>query len=318
MKMNPWKPNIMMMPDGDAGGGTVGGTATSTTTTQTTDAGAGGGEAKTTVAEGKTLLTTPPATSTAQDWRASLPDDLKGDPSIKDIKSVEDLVKSHKNAQSFVGADKMVVPKADAKPEEWEAVYNRLGRPASADKYVLENKVELPKGMTENADLKKGMAASFHKAGLNQKQVDMLYADYNGLVGGIFAGRDEAVQADMSKRQEELKKEWKGAEFNENVDKARIAIVHFGGDDFLKLMDDTGLGNEPLMLRFCANVAKAMSEDRIMGKGGSDMRFGGMNVEQAKVRIAEIKKDPNFLAKDKNKDLVAEMGRLQLIVSGGK
>ena len=58
------------------------------------------------------------AGSSGGDWRASLSDDIRNDPSLASIQDVNGLAKSFIHGQRMVGADKVVIPKDDASPDE--------------------------------------------------------------------------------------------------------------------------------------------------------------------------------------------------------
>ena len=73
------------------------------------------------------------AGSSGGDWRASLSDDIRNDPSLASIQDVNGLAKSFIHGQRMVGADKVVIPKDDASPDEMNDFYNTV-KP-----YFLEN-----------------------------------------------------------------------------------------------------------------------------------------------------------------------------------
>ena len=85
-------------------------------------------------------------TGSSVDWKNALPDDVKTDPSLADIKDVGGLAKSYIHAQKMVGTDKISLPTENATPEEMSTFYDRLGRP----KEYEFSKAELPEGMDYN------------------------------------------------------------------------------------------------------------------------------------------------------------------------
>ena len=76
----------------------------------------------------------------SEDWKASLPDDIKGNQLIHNLESVEALAKTAIHAQSMVGADKVPVPGKWANDDDWNSVYTKLGKPENAEGYKLEVK----------------------------------------------------------------------------------------------------------------------------------------------------------------------------------
>ena len=90
------------------------------------------------VADQQTDNPSEPTQQQEVNWRESLPDDLRDDPSLKSIQDVPGLAKSFIHAQKMVGADKIPVPTEHATKEDWDAVYSKLGRPATPDDYKVE------------------------------------------------------------------------------------------------------------------------------------------------------------------------------------
>ena len=56
-------------------------------------------------------------------------------------------------------------------------------------------------------------------------------------------------------------KELGGAAFDENVRSAQKAIAAFASPELKTLLDSTGLGNHPELLKFCMRIGKAIGED---------------------------------------------------------
>ena len=77
-------------------------------------------------------------TPTSTDWKANLSDEIKADKSLENIKDIESLAKSYVHAQKLVGADKIPVPNKFATEKDWDAVYEKLGRPKDATGYKYE------------------------------------------------------------------------------------------------------------------------------------------------------------------------------------
>ena len=67
------------------------------------------------------------------DWKASLSDEIRNEKSLENISDIESLAKSFVHAQKLVGADKIPVPNKFATEDDWNKVYEKLGRPKSAD-----------------------------------------------------------------------------------------------------------------------------------------------------------------------------------------
>ena len=91
----------------------------------------------------------------------------------------------------------------------------------------------------------------------------------------------------------ELQQEW-GKEFDANIEAGRRAARQFGvGEEMLTKMENA-IGTKD-MLKFFANIGKGMGEDSFVD-GQSSGKFG-MSPEAARVRINNLKSDPNWTAK---------------------
>jgi hypothetical protein len=227
----------------------------------------------------------------AGDFKSGLPDELKNDPSLAPIKDLPGLVKSYVNAQKLVGRDKIALPGENAKPEEWAEVWKRLGRPETPEGYKLAKPSDLPKDFPFQEQIIQGFSKTAHELGLTPAQVTGLYKWY--LQGEVDAWtgmqRDQAqgVQA----AETALRKEY-GSAYEERVDAAKKILAQFGSQELLQQLETSGLGNNPLLVKFLANVAGQFSEDTLKGMGKS--RFNIKTPEEARADIAALKADKAF------------------------
>ncbi len=90
--------------------------------------------------------TTPAATPAAQptsSWKDSISEEYRADPSIEKFTEIDALAKSYINATKMIGQDKVAIPNKNSTEDQWNEVYDKLGRPESADKYSLNAKSEV-------------------------------------------------------------------------------------------------------------------------------------------------------------------------------
>jgi hypothetical protein len=64
-------------------------------------------------------------------------------------------------------------------------------------------------------------------------------------------------------------KEFGGAKFDENMVMAKTALKQFGSPELVKLLNDSGLGNHPELVRVFVRAGKAISEDTFVTGGQS-------------------------------------------------
>ena len=108
------------------------------------------------------------------DWRGSLPENLRTDPTIQKYRSLEDAAKGLVEQQKLMGRA-LFVPEKDEDTQGWDRVYEKLGRPADANAYTLPE-VELPEGMGFDAEFMRGLRELAHGSRFNQKQFNEVVA----------------------------------------------------------------------------------------------------------------------------------------------
>lgn len=94
----------------------------------------------------------------------------------------------------------------------------------------------------------------------------------------IQARQAETIQAARSMWAESAKsdKEFGGEKLTENLAVAKKALDTFGSPELRSLLNESGLGNHPEMIRVLYRAGKAISEDRFVGsgRGGKDTPRG--------------------------------------------
>ena len=94
----------------------------------------------------------------------------------------------------------------------------------------------------------------------------------------------EKVRADWAS-ESQSDEEFGGEALNENLNVAKQALDAFGTDAFKSLLQETGFGNHPEIIRFMYRAGKAISEDSYVG-----------NSQGANPRGSNIPKDFNGIA----------------------
>ncbi len=242
--------------------------------------GAGGGEA--TASGGAPASGGNASGGAPSDWKASLPQDLRDNPVFHAIKDVDTLAKSYVHAQSMVGRDKIPVPGPNATPEEWAMINERLGVPKELDKYELTS----PDNTSPEVfnDFKK-MA---HGLGIRPSQAKAMI-DWNVKTGqAIQEQQTQAAAQAKTKNEESLKAKW-GEGYEKELQRSVMAMEEWGGPDLKKVLEESGVGNNPVMIEMFNKLGKAMGEDKIRGK--ENVSFG-VTPDEAKSQVNSIMGDP--------------------------
>lgn len=209
-----------------------------------------------------------------------LPDTLKGEKSLAKFKSIEDLAKGYINAEKMIG--KKVT---DMSPEELKAINTKLGVPESPDKYTFEK--------VENADetLTNWFKNAAHEAGISQDAATKLYNQWNANASEMQKMMESQAELQSQQYVADLKKEF-GAAFDQRVELANKAVRQFGGDDLIKMLNETGLGNHPALVKTFAEAGKLLSEGTLPSSENSG-RYG-LTPAEARQKIIELKSDQGF------------------------
>ena len=220
---------------------------------------------ETSVLSGDPKTETPQATQETTDWKSGLSEDIRADKSLENIKDISGLAKSYIHAQKMVGADKIPVPNKYATEDDWNAVYEKLGRPKSADGY----KFDLPQDKQVDEMSLKEFSNQAHKLGLLPNQAQGMVKFYNEMTSKSLQDADSKALAARENSTKELKQEW-GQAFEQKVSKAANLANSVGAKELLNtnLADGTKLGDHPVMIKAFAQLADKMGEDSLVQSSG--------------------------------------------------
>jgi len=214
-------------------------------------------------AETQTTTLTPETVIT--DWKANLSDEIRADKSLENIKDIEGLAKSYVHAQKLVGSDKIPVPNKFATDKDWDAVYEKLGRPADAAGY----KYDLPEDQKIDEASLKNFSDQAHKLGLLPGQANGMVKFYNEMTAASLQESETTAVAAREASSSELKKEW-GQAFDQKISQAANLAKSVGASELFNtnMADGTKLGDNPIMIKAFAELAGKMGEDNITQSSG--------------------------------------------------
>lgn len=246
------------------------------------------------------------------DWRASLPAELREHTALTPIKNVNDLAKSFVNAQELVGRKGVILPKDEADQEGWAAVNKALGVPDVADDYKFPE-LELPEGMSIDEDMQKWFRQAAHKAGVPQRVAEQLYKEYAARQVDVFKGFQGQVEERRGAAEQTLRQEW-GKDYDNRLAGAQRVLRTFGDETLAQHIESSGYGNDPHLIKLLSNIAGKMGNDVLVG--GDNGGGFGMTPTMAKAEINSKRGDAEFMKAYMNadhqnhKNAVDEMQRL--------
>ena len=209
-----------------------------------------------------TTTAAPIAPATPPSWKDSISEDFRNDPNIEKFTEIDALAKSYINATKMIGQDKLVIPTNNSTEDQWNEVYEKLGRPESADKYTLDINSEVV-SMDEGAV--KSFAEQSHKLGLNNKQAQGILEFYKNNMEGTAQQSKIDTETAQTQAEQQLRQEW-GRDFEGKVKQAgALAKANIDPEVLdMQLQDGTRIGDHPEIIKGFAKIAGMMSEDKIL------------------------------------------------------
>ncbi len=118
-------------------------------------------------------------------FQESIPEAYREDPSMAVIKDMDGLCKSYVAGQKIIGVptDRLVtIPNAEtAEQKDWDAYFDKLGRPEKGADYKLQTPKDMPEGVALHEKTIENVSSLFHKYGLTPRQASGIFDEYNAI-----------------------------------------------------------------------------------------------------------------------------------------
>ena len=246
-------------------------------------------------------------------WRANLPEDMRADPSLESFKDETEMIqmpvnvaKSFIHTKKLVGADVIKMPKTE---EEYNLLYNKLGRPESKDLYVLPTPTDINPAIKDSigkdADWFREEA---HKLGLSDKQASNLFSTFAKRVSDQYTGQTKVIQDEILNTEMQLRTEF-GATYDAKSIIGDRAIEKLGGEKLAEIFKIIGIDKHAEFQRFKFKLGSMMAEDMGIDKSTGQLLVSNEGLQD---QIQSALKDPAYLnASDPNhKATVAKVAAL--------
>jgi hypothetical protein len=228
------------------------------------------------------------APAVVADW---IPEALRGNKTLAKFKTAGDAAQAYVNLEKTLG-NRVEIPGDNATPEQRDAFYTRLGRPAKAEDYEAP---AIPEG--SEAQLDADYATQFRS---KAHELNLTKAQAKGLQDWVIA-REVAKYSEFAQQTEAAKKEamaklragW-GAAADQNVGLVQRLVSEYGDDEAVAELDRTGAGNSPAILRMMAKIARSQVEGDIMPAAdlGTSQKQAQQDIEATKNAAAADRKHP--------------------------
>ena len=238
-----------------------------------------------------------------QDWKSTLSEDLRNDPTLSNFKDVESLAKTVVHQQKQMG-NRIPIPKTD---EEKMEVYNKLGRPETADKYDVsvpeDYKAYIPE---ENFNQFKNIA---HQIGLNNEQAKALVDYQVKTLEHQINNQPQQLEEGRKESEKNLKEEW-GYDYDKKVRQAQRALQVYGDDEIRQLMN-TEAGNHPAVIKLFARLGEDVTEDMAKNTNNNTLAVSPLDAKEEIAKIFDDKTHAYHNAGDRDhQNAVTRMAQL--------
>jgi len=233
------------------------------------------------------------------------------------VKVASELTKQYRAAEKFLGApaDQIVrLPKADAKPEDLRAFYQRLGAPAEAKDYDFAA-IKDSAGNAISAPLADALRAAAFDRGLSKDAATTIAQSVVKTLDGIKATETAERTAKIAESKAELAKNW-GANFDYNRLKAMDGARRLGIDQDTVATFENLMGYAGIM-ETLRKIGAGTSEDTFVERGtGSN---GNVTTREGAIsRKAELMADGAWATRYLSGDVAAkrEMDAINIMIDG--
>jgi hypothetical protein len=222
-------------------------------------------------------------------WFESLPDHLKTNPNITKYNTLESFAEWQTNASKLIGKKVQELSADEIRnfmtPEDLAGVMSSKGLPTSVDEYRLPT-------MEEHLD--PGLAKTIKEKAFNL---------------GVTPEQTEEMLKFQTEHQMQVAEKARTDWANQSLDKfgkdlhdvlkvAKSAINEFGSQDLIKHLDDTGLGNHPMVIEMFHKIGQQMQQDHLPHPGSHD----SSGASSVKDQIHDLMKDSKFMNQWRNRE----------------
>jgi hypothetical protein len=247
-------------------------------------------------------------------WYEGVDKTIYEDPSLRAFKDEAgqlngtNLLKSYVHAQKTMGRDKITVPNPNDAPEAWKEVFSKLGLPKDIKEYnPVPQEYEV-----ENQELFTQFKEIAFQAGILPKQAEQMLQWYAKNEEAQAIAQQEAQTRYYQDGIKALQNEY-GQAFDSKLYLAQQAVKNFCSEEVVQMLDQSGLGNDPVVVKFFVGLGELLSEDTNPGTGIKSMD-GRLSPAEAQEQINAIMADmthPYFNKENaQHEDAVRKMNKL--------
>ena len=210
--------------------------------------------------------------------------EVKNNNTLKNVKTLPDLLSTFVNQEKAIGRDKAIIPTADSPPGVWDDYFKKVGKPEGPDLYEFT--------VSDSSKIDPDSLSSFrehaHKNNFTQKQfaASLEFEEQRlAKLENDFKAQDESTKLATYNK---LKSDW-GEAYDGKIRKINDFFQKIG---ISKIVNDSGLGiNYEWLSKVDAQIIKNISEDSSLL--GPSEPFTPVDIDK---QIREIITSPEYQA----------------------
>jgi hypothetical protein len=240
--------------------------------------------------------------SASGDWLAGLEGDNRSLVEAKGWRSVNDAIKSYREAETRLGQT-LSVPGKDATAEDWNKLYDKLGRPGKPTDYALKvDRTNLPADLPYDETFSIEFRNWAHEQGLNNRQAQALHDKYVAKFADGFRHNARQLAAEQQTAHRDLTAKWGDPQsegYKREVELMSRAARHLGLTEALAkgglITADGGIRNSQLALALARVGSELFAEDSFAAGGGGVVSnpFADGNAFNVTEQGKLVRSDPN-------------------------
>ena len=189
-------------------------------------------------------------------WISQLPESMRSDEAFTAFEKIGDLAKAWKEL-----ADKGDgIPTKDAKPEELEAFYEKLGKPKTAEEYKLEG---------EGLDAYKAIC---FKSNLTQEQAAALKSEFENIGKSLENRARDSMKQNYANTDRELRNEY-GNAYGERMQTLAKGLQTWGGKSVQEKLFKAGLSFDSDIVHMFIKLGDLAKESEASNKQGTGSTY---------------------------------------------
>ena len=199
--------------------------------------------------------------SFGENWRNALPEDIRGEECWDVVTDFGNMAKQFVNQRKAIGKDKVVLPGANATPEEKATFYDSIGRPKTPQDY----KVDVPDEMAEfyTPEVMDEQAKLAHEIGATNEQFAAYMQKSMERDAQLLQQQVDAQKQAVQSAEDSLRKEF-GAAYDQRIHVANRLVSEALPNEESQMAFIEKFGSDPDFIRFASVVGSRLVESKAL------------------------------------------------------